>query len=139
MCAARSRGDRSPGRRGADQGRRGTQRPGLTYLVFAARANLAEVALGELAKRHADSRTVRTYGRDMVRDHRQQYRALEAVATAVGVTLPTRPSRDQRRLARAWSHLDGDPTVTQAAAASLPVLQEHYEHATMLLRDLGTC
>ncbi|WP_216652639.1 DUF4142 domain-containing protein [Nocardioides sp. zg-1308] len=32
-----------------------------------------------------------------------------------------------------------DPAVTQAATASLPVLQEHHEHATMLLRDLRGC
>ncbi|WP_210443384.1 DUF4142 domain-containing protein [Nocardioides sp. SYSU D00065] len=141
----------------------------LAYLDFAARSNLAEVALGRLAKRHAHSRAVRHFGHQMVRDHTRQYRALEAVAATVGVSLPTRPSRDQRKLARAWSRFDGlafscayvpfqwgdhqlaiamtekevmsgsDPAVTQAAAASLPVLLEHYEHATMLLRDLRRC
>lgn len=141
----------------------------VAYLDLAARENLAEVALGMLAKKHAQSPEVRDFGRDMVRDHRRQYRALEGVASAVGVTLPTRPSREQRRLASAWARFDGkafdcayvpfqwgdhqlviamtekevttgsDPAVTQAATASLPVLQEHYEHATMLLRDLRGC
>ncbi|NPD06890.1 DUF4142 domain-containing protein [Nocardioides sp. zg-1308] len=79
----------------------------VAYLDFAARANLAEVALGKLAKKHAHSQEVRDFGRDMVRDHRRQYRALEGVASAVGVTLPTRPSREQRRLASAWARFDG--------------------------------
>ena len=29
-----------------------------------------------------------------------------------------------------------EPTVKSAASASLPVLQEHYEHVTMLVHDL---
>ncbi len=141
----------------------------LAYLDFAARANLAEVAMGQLAKRQGHSAAVRDFGRDMVRDHRRQYRALEVLAETVGVTLPSRPSRDQRRLVRLWSDLEGkafscayvpfqwgdhqlviaqtekevlagaDPVVTQSAAASLPVLQEHLGHATRLLRRLGRC
>ena len=141
----------------------------LAYLDFAARANLAEVAMGQLAKRQGHSAAVRDFGREMVRDHRRQYRALEVLAETVGVRLPSQPSRDQRRLVRLWSDLEGkafscayvpfqwgdhqlviaqtekevlagaDPLVTQSAAASLPVLQEHLGHATGLLRRLGRC
>jgi putative membrane protein len=141
----------------------------LAYLTFAAQANLAEIAQGKLARRIASSRDVRQFGRDMVVDHRQQYAALESVATTLGVALPTRPSREQRRIVRLWSHLGShgftcayvpfqwddhqlviamttmeatqgtEPTVKQAAAASLPVLEEHFEHATMLVRELRSC
>jgi putative membrane protein len=105
----------------------------------------------------------------MVADHRAQYAALQAVATTLGVALPTSPSREQRRIVRLWSHLGShgftcayvpfqwgdhqlviamttmealqgtEPAVKQAATAALPVLQEHLEHATMLLHDLRRC
>jgi putative membrane protein len=141
----------------------------LAYLTFAARSNLAEIALGKLAKRASDSESVRDFARDMIKDHRTLYGSLRATASTLGVALPTRPSRDQRRVARAWSTLDGrafdcayvpfewgdhqlvisttdlevqlgsEPTVKQGAAASLPVLQEHLMHATDLLHALHRC
>lgn len=139
------------------------------YLAFAARANLTEIAQGRLAKQNAADPEVREFGRQMVRDHRKQLRALEAVAASVGVSLPSRPDKQQRQVTRAWSTLEGrafdcayvpfqwgdhqlviaatqaeaaagtDPAVRQAAAAALPVLVEHYEHVTMLVGDLGRC
>jgi putative membrane protein len=141
----------------------------VAYLQFAARANLSEIAQGQLAKKQAGDPALRAFGKDMVKDHRKQLAALEQTATALGVALPSRPTKQQRQVARAFSRLDGgtfdcayvpfqwgdhqlvitmtttettagsDPTVKQAAAASLPVLQEHYEHATMLLGDLRRC
>ena len=141
----------------------------VAYLQFAARANLSEIAQGQLAKKQAGDPAVRSFGKDMVKDHRKQLAALEQTATALGVALPSRPTKQQRQVARAFSRLDGgtfdcayvpfqwgdhqlvitmttaettagtDPTVKQSAAASLPVLQEHYEHATMLLGELGRC
>jgi putative membrane protein len=141
----------------------------LAYLEFAARANLTEVAQGKLAKRLGATESVRDFGRHMVRDHRRQYRALEAVAAPLGVRLPGRPSAEQRLITKSWARLGSraftcayvpfqwgdhqlviavttheavvgtDPTVKQAAAASLPVLTEHLEHATALLRTLRRC
>jgi putative membrane protein len=141
----------------------------LAYLTFAAQANLAEIALGKLARRASDSESVHDFGRDMVKDHRKLYGSLQATASTLGVQLPTRPSRDQRRVARAWSTLDGrafdcayvpfewgdhqlvismtdrevqlgtEPAVKQGAAASLPVLQEHFMHAKDLLHSLRSC
>lgn len=139
------------------------------YLQFAARANLTEIAQGRLAKRNAADPEVREFGRQMVRDHRKQLRALEAVAASVGVSLPGRPDKQQRQVTRAWSTLEGrafdcayvpfqwgdhqlviaatraeaaagtDPAVRQAAAAALPVLEGHLEHVTALVGDLGRC
>lgn len=139
------------------------------FLVAAAQANLAEVELGKLAKKQSDRRAVQQFGRDMIKDHRQQYAALQAVATSVGVALPTRPNREQRRIAKAWSSTSGtdfdcayvpfqwddhqgvillhqlevasgsDPQVKAAATAALPVLQEHFTHAAMLLGKLKRC
>lgn len=139
------------------------------YIEFAARANLAEVALGELAQKQANSSAVRSFGRDMVKDHQKQYDQLEAVAAALGTTVPSRPTAQQRKIARLWSGLEGraftcayvpfqfddhqgviamtekeiaqgsDPSVKAAAAAALPVLEEHYEHVTMLLGKLKSC
>lgn len=141
----------------------------ITYLTVAAQSNLAEIALGKLARRQADRPAVRRFGREMVQDHKQQYASLQALAATLQVTLPTRPSREQRRVARAWSGVDGrafdcayvpfqwgsheltiartemelaegsDPQVRAAAQASLPVLQKHLEHVTRLLHRLGRC
>ena len=141
----------------------------IAYLHFAAHSNLTEIAQGKLAKRHASKPAVRQFARHLVRDHRQQYRALETLATSLGVTLPTHPSVEQRRIIKAWRTLDGqaltcayvpfqwgshqltiamtvretergtEPAVVQAATASLPVLEEHLTHATQLVRRLKHC
>jgi len=139
------------------------------YIEFAARANLAEVALGELAQKQANSQAVRAFGRDMVKDHSKQYDQLKSVAAALGTTVPSVPNKQQRKIAKLWSGLQGreftcayipfqwddhqgviamtekeiaegsDASVKAAAAAALPVLEEHYEHVTMLLGKLKHC
>ena len=141
----------------------------LAYLDFAARANLAEIAQGKLVKRSDVKRSVTRFATEMIRDHRQQYRALQEVASTLGVALPTQTTREQRRIVKAWRGLDGsaltcayvpfqygdhqlvisqtireveqgtEPAVVAAATASLPVLEQHYVHATHLVRGLGRC
>jgi putative membrane protein len=136
------------------------------YLAFAARSNLAEIALGKIARKNAGDRDVAAYGKDMVEDHQAQLATVRATVASLGITLPTKPSKQQRQIARQWARLDGrafdcayvpfqwgdhqlvitttqteiaqgsDPAVTQAASGALPVLEEHDEHATMLLGDL---
>jgi putative membrane protein len=139
------------------------------YLQFAGQANLAEVALGKIAKTNANNMAVRMFGKDMVKDHSKQYAQLQTVAATVGYTLPTKPSKDQRKVAKLWSNVEGraftcayvpfqwddhmgviamtqkeidqgsDPTVKAAAQASLPVLEEHLAMVTKILHRLKSC
>lgn len=147
----------------------GLSKQDRTYLHDAAQANLAEVAAGRLAAHRSGRPAVRAFGREMVVDHGKLYRSLDRLATKVDVTLPQRPSAEQRKVGALLSTSGGkaftcayvpfqwddhqlviaktvkevrqgsDPKVVAAAKASLPVLREHYRMATRLLKRLHSC
>jgi putative membrane protein len=127
--------------------------------------DLFEIAGGRLAATHSLDPAVRRFGRLMVRDHHQLYRATTGVADEVGLDTEDQPSRGQRTILRDWAGLTGDafvcayvpyewedhqldiaesrdevedgasPAVVAAARAGLPVLRHHLAVVSRLLHD----
>ncbi len=130
-----------------------------TFATKAAAGGMAEVKLGELAKDHAASADVKTFGERMVTDHTKAGDQLKQIASTKGITLPTSISaKDQATYGR-LSKLSGaefdaaymrdmvadhktdvaefkkesekgmDADLKQFAASTLPTLQEHLQMA----------
>lgn len=70
----------------------------VEFLNNAAAAGLAEVETGRLAAERAERAEVKDYARQLVDDHSQANERLKALAQEKGVTLPTRPDADHRRV-----------------------------------------
>ena len=78
------------------------------FLRAAHQGNLAEIAAGRDAQRHAASACVKKVGRTLVRDHRRLDRQGGRVARQLGVSLPSTPSPEQRQaLARVRAQAGG--------------------------------
>jgi putative membrane protein len=58
------------------------------FIMQAAEAGMAEVALGQLASEKASSTKVKDFGKMMVKDHTKANNELKALADKKGVTLP---------------------------------------------------
>lgn len=59
------------------------------FLNTAAQTDMVEVHLGNLAQDSASSQAIKDYGRMLVGDHTQDYRALQTLAQQAGLTVPT--------------------------------------------------
>jgi putative membrane protein len=67
----------------------------------AAEANKAEVELGKMAEQKASSDAVKSFGKRMMKDHKQASEQLESIADRLGVTLPNKVNaKDQATKAR---------------------------------------
>jgi putative membrane protein len=67
---------------------------------MAATSGLAEVAAGQMADQQGSDDEVKSFGRQMVRDHTKANDALKQLAAQKGVSLPTVPdARHQKALA----------------------------------------
>ncbi|RKQ87944.1 putative membrane protein [Solirubrobacter pauli] len=78
-----------------------------SFLVNAARSNLAEIATARLALRESDDAGVRAYARRMVADHTAAQTELKGIARAWSTSVPTAPSSKQKRDAARLGALDG--------------------------------
>jgi putative membrane protein len=137
-----------------------------TFIIKAIQGNLAEVAMGQLAQQNAESADVRQFGQQLVADHTAGAQKASAVASQLGVTPPTEPSKkhksDYAKMAkmsgaafdRAFArHMVADhrmeiaehrkaakmknETVASYATGSLPVLEKHLEMAQALAKSAG--
>jgi putative membrane protein len=79
-----------------------------SFLVGAARTNLAQIAAGKLALSKSRSHVVRTYARSVIADHRRAQAKLAAVARATHTTLPTEPSAADKRDVARLASMSGD-------------------------------
>jgi len=59
------------------------------FLDTAAQTDMVEAHLGMLAQDAGTSQAVKDYGEMLVRDHTQDYQALQALALQAGLTVPT--------------------------------------------------
>jgi putative membrane protein len=66
------------------------------FMTEAIQGNLAEVAMGQLAQKKGQSEGVRSFGQQLAKDHSDANQKATAVASGVGVTPPTEPSRKQK-------------------------------------------
>jgi putative membrane protein len=123
--------------------------------------NLAEIQMGQLAQANGASDDVKAFGRKMVEDHTTANQEAISLATAAGVTPPTEPPADAKKMHdelaglsgnefdRAFAkHMvqdhqkaadmftdkadDGDDQVSEFAQKNLPVIQQHLDSAKTL-------
>jgi putative membrane protein len=78
------------------------------FLDDAARQDLLEIRLGELAQRYAQLPDVVDYGIRMVADHDRDLAALRQLAAAHGTALPSAPDDGQTDFYLQLSHISGD-------------------------------
>lgn len=137
------------------------------WMVAAHQSNLAEIAAGQAAEKHATTDEVREMGSTLIKDHKKLDADLTAVADRFGVDLPGMPSPAQRAALKqvmaqegsafdaAWiaSQIDGhqatvmatkkeltagqDPTVLALAKAATPVVQGHLDHLRQVAEEQG--
>src|SRR5262249_22427892 len=60
-----------------------------TFVIDAAKANIAEIELGTLAETKAGSQDVKNFGKRMADDHQKALNSLKTVATHQKIALPT--------------------------------------------------
>ena len=77
------------------------------FMMQAARDNMAEVQLGQMAVQKASSQAVREYGQRMVEHHTQANRELMQLAAQKGVSLPTDIGNENRQMMSELSQLSG--------------------------------
>ena len=77
------------------------------FAKAAAQGNMAEVALGNLAKQNAQSDDVKKFGQRMVDDHGKAEQDLEGVASKANITLPTEVNAQQKAEQQRLEKLNG--------------------------------
>ncbi len=141
--------------------------PGDTaFAEKAAQGNMAEVRLGDLAQKKAESPDVKAFGKRMMEDHTRLNHDLQAVAGPSGVTMPTTPGAKEQEQYNRLSQLSGaafdhaymrdmladhradisafrreaddgtNPEMKAYAAKSLPVLEEHLKLAETTMHNV---
>jgi putative membrane protein len=80
---------------------------GKAFIRQVAEINLAEVELGKLAQQRGRNAAVKQFGKTMVSDHSAAEKALQELASAQGVTLPSEPPKGASELHAQLSRLHG--------------------------------
>ena len=137
-----------------------------SFADTAAQAGNAEVEMAKLAQEHAASADVKAFADRMVADHTKANQQLTSIATAQGITLPTKLSgKDQRELTK-LGKLDGaafdkeyvksqvdahkeavklftkesksgkDDELKNFAGTTLPTLEDHLSMVTTLSKSM---
>jgi putative membrane protein len=138
-----------------------------SFADTAAQAGTAEVEMAKLAQRHAASADVKSFAERMVADHTKANEQLASIATAQGITLPTKLSgKDRRELTRLGklegpafdkeyvksqvdAHKDAvrlftresrsgkDDDLKNFAGTTLPTLEDHLTMVTTLSKSMN--
>ena len=66
------------------------------FMTEAIQGNLAEVAMGQLAQQKGQSEGIKSFGRQLAKDHSDANQKATAAASALGITPPTEPTKKQR-------------------------------------------
>lgn len=86
----------------------------VRFVKAAHQGNLAEIAAGQDAQKHATTACVKSAGAVLVRDHRKLDADLTALAAKLGVALPASPSAEQKRTLAAVRAKAGSPAYDTA-------------------------
>jgi len=78
------------------------------FMDKAAQANMAEVQLGQLAQRNAESQKVKDFGQRMVTDHTKADDSLKQIAQKDNVTLPSKLSPEDEATSKRLEKLHGE-------------------------------
>ena len=136
------------------------------FIKEAIQGNMAEVEMGRIAQEKGNSDGVRSFGQMLQQDHSAANQKASAVASQMGVTPPTEPTKKQKADAAKMSKLSGAAfdrqfakhmvmdhkkdisAYTKAskkndeaggyAKDTLPTLQKHLETAQGLTKARGT-
>jgi putative membrane protein len=94
------------------QGKQGTMgkpnKAAQTFVTKAIQGNLAEVSMGQLAQEKGNSDGVRSFGQQLVTDHSAANQKLASIASGMGVTPPTEPSKQQKSDHDKMAKMSGD-------------------------------
>jgi putative membrane protein len=137
-----------------------------TFLTDAIQINLAEISVGNLAEKNGGSDDVKSFGKMLVDDHTASNTKATSLAQANGITPPTEPNAEEKKMhdelaklsgtefdrefakAMVKGHEDaiakfeaaskGDDDVAKFAQETLPTLQEHLKTAQSLASSQST-
>jgi putative membrane protein len=149
---------------------RGTAAPSQQdsqYLQSIHQANLAEIAIGNLARQNGTNKQVQDLGAQLVLDHAELDKSVQSSASSAKVSLPDAPTPDQQAVlsqlqaatgaafdaqwisAELIGHMKNiqltqtelaqgsDPAIKQVAQGALSKLQKHFDELVSLARKLG--
>jgi len=97
-----------------------------------AQANLDEVAAAQIAQQKAQNDQVKNFAQQMITDHGQALKDVQALAQAKGVTLPTGPDSQQQKMDDKLNGLSG--AAFDKAYLKRAGVAEHKKAHTMLAR-----
>jgi putative membrane protein len=137
-----------------------------TFLTEAIQINLAEISVGNLAEKNGGSDDVKSFGKMLVEDHTASNTKATSLAQASGITPPTEPNAEEKKMhdelaklsgmefdrefakAMVKGHEDaiakfeaaskGDDDVAKFAQETLPTLQQHLKTAQSLASSEST-
>jgi putative membrane protein len=137
-----------------------------TFLTEAIQINLAEISVGNLAEKNGGSEDVKSFGKMLIEDHTASNTKATSLAQANGITPPTEPNAEEKKMhdelaklsgtefdrefakAMVKGHEDaiakfeaaskGDDDVAKFAQETLPTLQEHLKTAQSLASSQST-
>ena len=98
--------------------------PESKFLMDAARGDIAEVKLGELAQQKGQSEGIREFGEMLVEDHSKAGKKTAELAKDMGVIPPALPSAEQTQKHDALARLSGEEFDRQFAAEMVKGHQE---------------
>jgi putative membrane protein len=78
------------------------------FIKEAIQGNLAEIAVGTLAQEKGQSEEARSFGAQLVKDHRAAHEKAMTLAQSMDVSAPGEPTRKQKALHTRLSKLKGD-------------------------------
>lgn len=141
--------------------------PDHTFVMKAAQGGMAEVKLGNLAKKNGGSEAVKDFGNKMATDHSKANDELRQLAQKKGITLPGNVNAKDKRTSKMLAGKQGagfdkayiqdmvkdhemdvaefrkeaeqgkDPEVKAWAQKTLPVLEQHLAHAKEVAGQVG--
>jgi putative membrane protein len=137
-----------------------------TFLTDAIQINLAEISVGNLAEKNGGSDDVKSFGKMLVEDHTASNTKATSLAEANGITPPTEPNSEEKKMhddlaklsgmefdrefakamvkghegaiAKFEAASKGDDDVAKFAQERLPTLQEHLKTAQSLASSQST-
>src|SRR5215218_4511079 len=77
------------------------------FMSMAIQGNLAEVSMGQLAQQQGESADVKSFGQQLVTDHSAANQRSTSLASQIGVTPPSEPSKKQKSDAAKMEKMSG--------------------------------
>ncbi|HYE20175.1 MAG TPA: DUF4142 domain-containing protein [Tepidisphaeraceae bacterium] len=151
----------------AAEGRAAAGDPESLFLASTAHSSTSELTLSQMALERASDPRVRQYAQMMVTDHTKQNAELARLAQAKGMDVPARPDEAHAKTAATLRQLSGqrfdreymsemvadhakllskmqdkaasatDPEIRAWAAAQVPILRSHLDHARQINQAIG--